>query len=49
MGATLQPDFNAQTFYLDPNGTPAAQAAGQAEFYASFGMFDVCHVRLEKN
>lgn len=49
MGATLQPDFNAQTFYVDPNATPATQAAGQIEFYASFGMFDLPHVRLESN
>lgn len=38
MGATLQPEFNAQTFYVDLSATPAAQAAGQAEFYASFGV-----------
>lgn len=38
MGATLQPEFNAQNFYVDPGATPAAQAAGHAEFYASFGV-----------
>jgi hypothetical protein len=39
MGATLQPDFNAQGYYVDPSATLAAQASGEGEFYASFGIF----------
>ncbi|KAG0647504.1 hypothetical protein D0Z07_6692 [Hyphodiscus hymeniophilus] len=39
MGATLQPEFNAQSYYVDPSATPAVQSAGQAEFYSSFGFF----------
>lgn len=39
LGATLQPDFNAQSFYVDPSAAPDVQAAGQSEFYASFGFF----------
>ena len=37
LAATMQPDYNAMAAYVDPNASAAAQAAGTAEYYNTFG------------
>lgn len=37
LAATLQPTYNAMGAYVDPTPSQAAQAAGKAEYYNTYG------------